>query len=113
MIDFIAAKLFEDLKETVEQCHFISILKDGSTDTSITEKEAISVITFDPTPPGTDMVGIKITFLALADLVTTDSRGILEAIKKSLLSLEVEDVMKKLVGFGSDGSYVNSGEKKE
>lgn len=39
MIDFIAEKLSEDLKETLEQSHFISILTDGSTDASIVEKD--------------------------------------------------------------------------
>ena len=90
MIDFIGKCLLNDLKKTLEQSEFFSILIDGSTDVSIIEKEALFAITFDPSPPGTDKIGIKISYLSLEDLHDADA---------------------KLVGFGSDGALVNAGKK--
>ena len=46
MIDFIGKWLLNDLKKTLEQSEFFSILTDRSTDVSIIEKEAIFAITF-------------------------------------------------------------------
>ena len=112
MIDYIAKHLSNELKEHLEQTEFFSILTDGSTDTSIIEKEAIFVITFDPTPPGTDKVSIKITYMDLADLSDAGSRNILKCIKNSFSSIiGIDNFMQKLVGFGSDGAAVNSGKK--
>ena len=76
MIDFIRKWLSNDLKKT-EQSEFFSILTDGSTDVSIIEKEAIFAITFDPSPPGTDKIGIKISYLSLEDLHGADAKNVL------------------------------------
>ena len=76
MIDFIGKWLSNDLKKTLEQSEFFSILTDGSTDVSIIEKEAIFAITFDPSPPGTDKIGIKISYLSLEDLHGADAKNV-------------------------------------
>ena len=86
-------------------------MTDGSTDASIIEKEAIFVLTFDPTPPGTDKVDINLTYLNLADLANANSHGVLQSIRESFEQIGVENFLKKLVGFGSDGASVNSGKK--
>ena len=77
MIDFSGKWLLNDLKKTLEQSEFFSILTDGSTDVSIIEKEAIFAITFDPSPPGTDKIGIKISYLSLEDLHGADAKNVL------------------------------------
>ena len=110
IIDYIADSLSRDLRKHLEHTNFFSILTDGSTDASIIEKEAIFVITFDPSPAGSDKIGIKITFLELADLSNADASGVLKSIKTSFEKLGIDD-MRKLVGFGSDGASVNAGKK--
>ena len=107
IIDYIADSLSRDLRKHLEHTNFFSILTDGSTDASIIEKEAIFVITFDPSPAGSDKIGIKITFLELADLSNADASGVLKSIKTSFEKLGIDD-MRKLVGFGSDGASVNA-----
>ena len=112
MIDFIRKWLSNDLKKTLEQSEFFSILTDRSTDVSIIEKEAIFAITFDPSPPGTDKIGIKISYLSLEDLHGADAKNVLACIKNSVKSiLDSEDFMTKVVGFGSDGASVNASKK--
>ena len=76
MIDFIRKWLLNDLKKTLEQSEFFSILTDRSTDVSIIEKEAIFAITFNSSPPGTDKVGIKISYLLLEDLHHADAKNV-------------------------------------
>ena len=95
-----------------QQSEFFSILTDRSTDVSIIEKEAIFAITFDPSPPGTDKIGIKMSYLSLEDLHEADAKNVLACKKiwgKSIL--DREDFMAKLVGFGSDGASVNASKK--
>jgi hypothetical protein len=111
MIDFIGKWLSNELKKELEEADFFSILTDGSTDVSIIEKEAIFVITFDPSPPGTDRVGVKVSYLDLADLHGADAKSVLECIKASVKSVYGDEFMPKLVGFGSDGASVNTGKK--
>ena len=51
-IDYISQSLLNVLKHVLNKVHFYSILMDGSTDVSIIEKEALFIITFDPSPLG-------------------------------------------------------------
>ena len=54
MIDFIRDSVALDLKNTLENLNFFSFLTDGSTDASVTKKEAIFVVVFNSTPPKTN-----------------------------------------------------------
>ena len=85
---------------------------DGSTDASILEREAIFAITFNPSPPGTDKIGAKVSYLDLADLHGADANSVLKSIKVSVKSVYGDEFMPKLVGFGSDGASVNTRKKK-
>ena len=85
-------------------------MSDGSTDTSVTEKEAFFVITFNPTPGGSDKVQIEVNYFDLVEPETADANGIVKAIKTSFEQVNI-DYLEKLVGFGSDGASVNRGEK--
>ena len=110
MIDFIAESLRNDFKKKFDKANFYSLLSDGSTDASVTEKEALFVITFNPLREGSDSISVDITFFDLVDLKTADANGIVEAIKTSFEDVNI-DYLQKLVGFGADGASVNSGTK--
>ena len=73
---------------------------DYSKGASIVEKEALFPITFDPSPPGTDKIGAKVSCLDLADLYGVDANSILECIKASAKSVYGDEYMPKLVSFG-------------
>ena len=112
MIDFIGKWLSIDINKTLEQSEFFSILTDRLTDVNIIDKEAIFAITYDPSPPGTDMIGIRIFYISLEDLCGADAKNVLPCIKNSVKSiLDSEDFIAKLVGFGSDGASVNASKK--
>ena len=98
-----------ELKKELKEADFFSILTDSSTDVSTIEKEAIFVITFDPSLSGTDRIGLKVSFLDLADLHGADAKSVL--IKVSIKSVYGNNFMPKLVGSGSDGASVNTGKK--
>ena len=110
IIDFIGKWLSNKLKTILQQTESSSILTNGSTDVSIKEKEANFAITFDPSPLGTDEIGIKITDLELEDLNGVGAKNVLACMKHSTASIfSSADFMSKLVGFGSDGASVNVG----
>jgi hypothetical protein len=106
--DYIASQLQADLAKV----KFYSVLSDGSTDNSITEKEVIYVLYFDPYSKD-DEVEVKLTFLYLKDVPKADAQGIKTAIEDSFHSLGIlpSELYSKLVGFGADGASVNSGNK--
>ena len=111
IIKYIADSIARELKCKLETAPFYSVLTDGSTDSSITEKEAIFVVTFDPSPLGSNKIGVNISFLSIVDLKAADSNGILESIEHAFENIGVEDWFAKLIGFGSDGASVNTGKK--
>ena len=104
-------KLANDLKVALTNANFYSVLTDGSTDASITEKEAIFTIHFDPSLIEEDCVKICTSYLDLADLENVNSRGVIEAINDSFRSIVIDTYMDKLVGSGSNGASVNCGKK--
>ena len=62
--------------------------------------------------PGTDKIGVKISYLSLEDLQGANTKNVLACTKNSVKSvLDSEDFVAKLVGFGSDGASVNAGKK--
>ena len=60
MLDFIGDSIVLDLKNTLENRNFFSLLTDGSTDASVTKKEAIFVVVFSPTPHKTNEIKVEI-----------------------------------------------------
>jgi hypothetical protein len=107
--EFIAQQLNEDLTKA----KFYSILTDGSTDKSVTEKEVVYVLYFDPHPKSNpNEVEVKLSFLCLKDVKKADAEGITNTIEESFKSLGIlPNELSKLVGFGADGASVNSGNK--
>ena len=63
MVDFIGDSIVLDLKNTLENRNFFSLLTDGSTDASVTKKEAIFVVVLNPTPHKTNEIKVEIISL--------------------------------------------------
>ena len=67
---------------------------DSTTDSSVTEQEAVFVFYFDPTPAkpqlsgnSEPMVKVKMGFLSIENLKSSDTKGVLVGIKRSLENL--------------------------
>ena len=110
-IDYINESIAEKLKQKLAKAHFYSVLTDGSTDSAMSENEAVFVVHFDPDPPGCDRVEVVVSFLKLNFLQTAGATGIVESIKESFKVVSIDDLFHKLVGFGADGANVNKGNK--
>ena len=82
------------------------MLTDGSTDSSVAEKEAFFVMTFDPDP--LESKKVKISIFDLVDPVATYAAGISKSIETSFQEYNIE-FYQKLVAFRSDGASANSG----
>ena len=109
-MDYIS-KWYEDkLKSVLLNRNFFSVLLDGSTDSSVTEKEAMFVLYFDPTPPGSDTIKVQVRFLTLAEMKAGDADGVIEQLQGAFQELDI-DYNNKLIGFGSDGAAINSGKR--
>ena len=106
-IQNIAVYLFRiDISEKVERVNFITVLCDGSTDTSITEQEVIYVIFADP-----DSFRPILAFFEVAALTESqDAVGLKQAIQLSFKSNKLSHVLDKIVFLSSDGASVNSGQ---
>ena len=75
-IQHIVKSLGNDTKNKRENSNFYSLLNDGTTDSSVTEKEAFFVMTFDPNPVGREKVYVKINFFDLVDSEKLHSKNI-------------------------------------
>ena len=104
---FIAEVERLKLVELYQQTKFISLVVDGSTDSSVTEQEIIYIRMAISGKLNVRLLGISATEKANAP-------GILQGVMKSACEeLEVPrvDVMKKLVGMGTDGAAVMQGRR--
>ncbi|CAB3979843.1 zinc finger 862-like [Paramuricea clavata] len=113
-IDVNAQFIAHQLNEDLTKAKFYSVLTDGSTDNSVTEKEVVYVLYFDPhSKSNPEEVEVKLSFLCLKDVKKADAEGITSAIEQSFESLGIlpNELYSKLVGFGADGASVNSGNK--
>ena len=111
-IDVHGEYIASELKEYLTKAKFYSVLTDGSTDSSITEKEVVYVLYFNPHSKS-DEVEVKLSFLYLKDVKKADAPGIKTAIEDSFHSLGIlpSELYSKLIGFGADGASVNTGNK--
>ena len=71
-IDFIGDTIALDLKNTLENRNFFSLLMNSSTEASFLKKEAIFVVVFKPTPPKTNAIKVEIIYFDLY-FVTADA----------------------------------------
>ena len=95
------------MKRAIERNKFASILSDGATDCSVTENEIVYV-----TVCQRGVVSVK--FMGCMATEKTDAKGIFNALKHAVesIGLEWEELLKKLVALGSDGSSVMMGTRK-
>ena len=66
-IDYHGEYLSKTLVNDLNEVHFYSVLTDGTTDCSVTEKELLYVLYFDP-KRNEESVGAKLAFLSLKDV---------------------------------------------
>ena len=104
-IHYISETIFnEHVKNKLLRANFLTVLCDGSTDSSIVEKELIYVVFVDP-----DTFVPMCSFFALKDPVSQDAKGIKQAIEMSFEKRGLRDLLRKLVFLSSDGTATNSG----
>ena len=106
----ISDYLFQmDVKEKVSRANFIAILTDGTTDAAITEQEVVYLLYLDP-----DDFVPQLSFFTVSELHQGQDAAILKsAIVNAFTGNGMEDALRKIVFFGSDGTWINSGLKFE
>ena len=116
-MSFHANEVLTKLTEDVAQSKFYSIMFDSTTESSVTEQEAVFVLYFDPTSAEPQLSGksepmVKVKMGFLSNLKSLDAQGVLAGIKKSLENLELrhqEGTPLTPVGLGEDGCSTNRG----
>ena len=118
-ISFQANEVVTKLTEDIVESKFYSILFDSTTDNTVTEQEALFVLYFDPAPGKPQlsgdfepMVKVKIGFLSIENLKSSDAQGVLTGIKRALENLRLphqEGIHPIPVGLGGDGCNTNRG----
>ena len=104
-IHFISETIFnENVKNKLLHANFVSVLCDGSTDSSIVEKELIYVIFVDP-----ETFVPTCSFFALKEPISQDAAGIKQAIEESFREKGLSDILAKMVFLSSHGTATNSG----
>lgn len=119
LICIMANEVLTKLTEDAAQSKFFSIMFHATTDSSLTEQEAVFVLYFDPTPAepqlsgdSEPMVTVKMGFLSIENLRSSDAQGVLAGIKRSLENLELrqqEGTPPTPVGLGGDNCSTNRG----
>jgi len=114
-VDFvksIAAVLSDEIKTHMKQVRFVSILSDGSTDSSVTEQEAILLRYIHPQThePVTALAGIE-------NLENSSAGGVFAAIKSGVMKCGIDltnpdaENQPKIICVNMDGAAVNMGAK--
>lgn len=104
-IKFIAEVERIKLRNKLSDTKFVSLISDGTTDSSITEAEIVYIRYSKCGKINSHLVGVE-------NVRKADAVSIKRAIEKQVVSnlgLEMEEFNKKLVGFGSDGANVMVG----
>ena len=67
MIDCIGSVLAKEMKDEIGKARFFSVLFEGSSK-SVSEKEAVLVMYFDPEPKNSDLVEVKTGIVSIESL---------------------------------------------
>ena len=106
-INFCSTSIFEEtVRKKLVNSNFISILCDGSTDSSVVEKECIYVLFVDP-----ETFQPNISFFSLRNVPSQDAVGVFSVIKKAFSENGLEFLLEKIVFLASDGPSVYTGMK--
>ena len=101
----IAGVSQENISKYVASCNFMSVIVDGSSDSSITENEMVYIHTCRKGE-------VKTTFIKCCQVQRGTALGVINAIKKSAETvMEFNTFLVKLVAMGSDGASVMLGKK--
>ena len=112
MIDCISSALTKEMKDEIGKARFFSVLFDGSSK-SVSEKEAVLVMYFDPEPKNSDLVEVKTGIVSIESLTHGgNAAGLVKTLKQSLSKIGVQELDASddnpiLIGLGSDGASVN------
>ena len=90
------------LKEKLAKARYYYVLNDGSSDTSVSEKELVYVLFLDDGKP-------KIEILSIEDVKNADAAGIQECITESFQRIGITKFSEKMVGLNVDVASVNMG----
>ena len=96
-----------EMVEQLKQAKYLTLLSDGTTDSSVSEQEIIYVRYCTEG-------NIKVQFLGLQQVERANAEGITQAIMETVEQqgdMSREEWTRKLVGFGSDGASVMVGKK--
>ena len=100
--EYIAKAEISKIQKIVEEARFISLISDGSTDSSFTEAEIV-YLRF------CHMGKIQVHFVAVKNVSKGDSLAISDVILKSMEQYIGHDFAKKVVSVGTDGASVMTG----
>lgn len=119
-ISYQAKELQTELSKDIAKSNFYSIMFDGTTDKSVTEQEAVFALYFDldPVEPelsdkGAPMVKVKMGFISLENIKSSNAQGVLDGIQNSLDTLglhKLPGTPPTPLGLGCDGCSTNRGE---
>ena len=80
---------YEGLSDNIHKAHYYSILNDGSSDTTVSEKELVYALYLEDGKP-------KIGFVGIENVNNVNAEGILECIKESFNKLGITNFLKSL-----------------
>ena len=109
-VQSIASDIKEDLKTAINDCRFVSVLSDGSTDKGIIEEEIVYVRYVKDGEPHTNLVSVEFPS-------SVDAARIMAAIQDSIATLKLDEneteeflleFYKKLINVNFDGTSVMS-----
>ena len=104
-VHFIHKEIENPIYQKIRDANVISVLFDGSTDSSVKEIELVYVRLLENGIPNN-------VYFRLAHIDDASAEGVLRAIEGVFESAELFDWKEKLVAIGSDGASVNIGKKK-
>ena len=99
----IGLTMRDSVLTSLKQARYFSLLIDGSTDSSITEKEQTYVKFVDSNGE------VKCHFLSLNNVPDGTAQGLRTGMDKTLTNLDIADYKERFVAFCADGASVNMG----
>ena len=103
----VGESLEDELKTTLAETRYFSILSDGSTDSGVIEQELFYVLYV-----GSDG-NIGQNYLKMASVSDGTAEGLTSLLLNTVTTVGLDDTSKHtMVGFGADGASVNMGKKK-
>ena len=100
--DYIGKSMMQTLKDDISKINYYSVLTDGSTDSSVTEQEAIYVLFLHDGRP-------KVRYFSIENVKHADAPGLLASIQEAFSRFGISRLENRIVGLNADGASVNMG----